>query len=258
MLNFLNSDRYRPLTLLPFGYFLATRGGAARDLGYLVLSSWLPAAWLLHRLGDLAPGAAVLTFAAGYLCFIAVYEIGYFVNDTWDAARSEGARHRIRFAHGPGYRAAFVSVRLAVGAGLGAALGWIGDPVWLAGFGALAATVAVYNLTRRSGFRAAAFFQMTCLRFLLPVLGAVPREKLFPLLFAAVAFYAFFRFLSYLESKDLLAMPDRRLPGWGIAQVATMAPMVLFVAFATGEAVLAELLAYFALVYGGYAALGRR
>ena len=162
------------------------------------------------------------------------------------------------FSLGPGYVAAFVFIRLAAWVALAVLTGWIGDPVWLAGHAALAVSIVLYNLIPSGSFRVGTFFQMTCLRFVLPVLAAMPPDGIYPLLFASVFYYIFFRFLSYLESKELLEMPDRRLPVFGITQVGALAPLLLFVAFATGERVMAELLVYLAVFYGGYAVFPRQ
>lgn len=257
MLNSLNSEHRGAWTLVPFLYAVATRHASARDFTYLVASSWLPGIWLVHRLGGLALAEAALTFAAGFLAMIALYEIGYFVNDAWDAGRSETARRRLRFGYDRGYVAAFLGIRLAAWAAIGAGFGWIAEPVWLAAHAALALVFAEHNLVRRPAFRAASFFQLACLRFVIPVLGAVPGEALFLLLFAAVVFYAYLRFLSYLESKEHLSMADRRRRDFALVQTLMLAPLAALGAFASGEAVLLELWGYFAAVYGLYALIGR-
>lgn len=257
MLSSLNSERRGAWTLVPFLYAAATRHASVRDFAYLVASSWLPGIWLVHRLGDQEPGQAAITFAAGFVAMIALYEIGYFINDAWDSGRSEAARRRLSFGYGQGYLAAFLGIRLAAWAGIGVGFGWLGDSIWLAAYAALVLVFAEHNLIRRPALRAASFFQLACLRFVIPVLGAVSGEALFVLLFAAVLFYAFLRFLSYLESKGQLSMADRRRRDFGLVQTLMLAPLAALGAYASGEAVLLELWGYFAVVYGLYALIGR-
>ncbi len=153
---------------------MATRA-TARDFTYLVASSWLPGIWILFRLGGHGLGEAALYFAAGYLCFVSVYEIGYFVNDAWDAPRTEGGRARIRFAYGRVYVVSFVVLRIGIWAGLGTLFGWIGDLVWLAAFAALVVAFAEHNLIRPAAFRSASFFQLACLRFTVAI-GSLHEE----------------------------------------------------------------------------------
>lgn len=257
MLSSLNSDRLKLLTLLPFLYTMATRA-TARDFTYLVASSWLPGIWILFRLSDHGLGEAALYFAAGYLCFVSVYEIGYFVNDAWDAQKSEGGRARIRFAYSRVYVIAFVVVRIGVWAALGALFGWIGNTVWLAAFAALVAAFAQHNLIAPAAFRSASFFQLACLRFTIPVIGETPADKILLLLFASIVFYTYFRFLAYLDSKNHLTMPDRHRRDFGVIQIAMLAPFIAFGAYVSGEILLLELLGYFVMIYGVHALIARR
>jgi len=244
--------------LVPFLYTMATRFTTARDFTYLVVSSWLPGIWILFRLGDHGLGESALYFAAGYLCFVSVYEIGYFVNDAWDAPKTEGGRARIRFAFGRAFVISFVVVRIGVWAGLGSLFGWIGDMVWLAAFAALVAAFTEHNLIRPAAFRSASFFQLACLRFSIPVIGETPADKLLLLLFTSIVFYTYFRFLAYLDGNDHLAMPDRRRREFGVVQIAMLAPFIAFGAYVSGEILLLELLGYFVTLYGIYALIARR
>jgi hypothetical protein len=254
----LNSERHGRLTLIPFLYMVATRLGGGRDYGYLVVSSWLPGIWILHRMGGHGLAEAALMFAAGYASFISIYEIGYLVNDGWDARKSADGRRRAVFPFTPGYVATFVAVRLGVWAALGTLFGWIGDPVWLGAFAALALAFAEHNLIRGAGFRSASFFQLACLRFMIPVVGETPHDKLLLLLVIAILFYTYYRFIGYLDGKGQLDMPERRLRSFGLVQMAMLAPLIGYLAFALGEPLLIELLGFFLLSYGIYALVARR
>ena len=63
--------------------------------------------------------------------------------------------------------------------------------------------------------------------------------------------------LSYLESKNLLTMPERRAPAFGFRQMLLLAPASVALALVLKEPVIAELTAYSLLIYGAWAALGR-
>jgi len=240
----------KPLMLVPFLYSLITRFNGARDRAYLVASSWIPATWLIFRLSDVGLVAAIVKFALGYLAFIAVYEIGYFINDAWDARKSAAGRRRIDFAWGPAFVILFVAIRVALWLAIGYATGWISDPVWLACFAALAAAIAQHNLIASPALRAASFFQLSTLRFAVPVVASVPRQALLLVFAAALLFYTYFRFLSYLDSKALLDMPARRRPQFGFVQGLMLAPLAILISFLSSSTILAELALYFVMIFG--------
>lgn len=239
--------------LVPFGYSLLTRFNTAREFLYLVATQWIPGIWLVHRLGEVDLTEAAVLYAAGYLAFIALYEIGYLVNDTWDARRQTGARRRFDHAIGPGYAVAFVAIRLAMWAVVGAAVGRIGDPDWLALSASLVAAFALHNLLSQNHLRIASFTQLTLLRFAVPVLFGLGSGQFLLVLFVCTLFYLTFRLLAYLDSKDFLTMPERKAAGFGLLQIVLLFPLVALSTLATGERVIPEFFVYFTLLYGLYA-----
>lgn len=245
------------LSLLPFCYFARTRIESLRDLAYLIATSWIPAIWLLIRLAGFGPVEALGVFGIGYLAFISVYEIGYLVNDGWDAKKTAEGRNRLPFDLNRAFVGGFVLIRIAAWFAIGAATGWLASGVWLGCFATLAVVFAAHNLIASAALRSASFYQLAALRFIAPVIAVLPTAGIFPAVTAALLFYTYFRFLSYLESKALLDMPERRQAHFSIVQVALLAPLILFLAFSTGSPLLAELLLYFALLYGAWA-LGLR
>jgi hypothetical protein len=250
-------DRNQLLDLVPFSYTLRSRVRSPIDFAFLVLSSWLPAIWFALRVTD-DPGRALTGFAFGYLAFIAVYEIGYVANDAWDAVRSSDGRQRLAYRPTATFLALFASIRLALWAAVGIITGWVGDPLWLAAFGALIAAFAMHNLIRSSALRSASFLQLAVLRFSLPVLAITPRTDIPTLLIIALLLYAYLRFLSYLDSKGLLNMHERRQASFGALQIAILTPFLLLVALLLDRFVIAELTVYFLIVYGGWWMFGQR
>ena len=247
----ISSFRAAPaFALIPFGYLAATRLKSVRDVGFLVATSWLPAIWLIIRLGDFHPVSAALQFLAGYLAFIAIYELGYLINDMWDARRAGDGRKRFDHEISPLYVAVFAVIRLALWAVIAMRTGWIEMPVWLAGYAALIIALGQHNLARSKGLRLASFLELATLRFLLPILAAIPRAALWVAILIAVILYAYPRFLAYMDSKGILQLQERQQAGFGASQLAWLAPLLLFIAYATSTAVIAELLGYFILAYG--------
>jgi len=251
------SSMKKAVSLIPFGYYGVTRGSDARELGFLVATSWLPAIWILFRLGGHDLGWAIANFLLGYIAFIAIYELGYLINDAWDAARSDDGRKRLPFAIGAGYIGPFVLIRLAAWLGIGLWTGWLFNWVWLGGFAALALAFAQHNLIAAAWLRITSFFELSVFRFTLPVIGAIdPAHYLEPVM-AALLFYTYLRYLSYVESKGVLAMPERRSPAFGLLQTLMLAPLVAWLAFLAHATLLVELFAYFLVVRGGWAMVAR-
>lgn len=251
------SSASRALAAVPFAYLVATRVRTPRDWAYLVATSWVPAIWLLFRLTELGPVKALTCFALGYLAFVALYEIGYFVNDAWDAKRDAAGRQRLGFAPGPAYSILFVAIRIATWGAIGWFTGWLSDPVWLAGYAALLVAFAEHNLVAGNGLRLASFYQLAVLRFVLPMLGALSPPAYPAVLLSAILLYAYLRYLSYADSKDLLDLPERRTPQFGLLQLVMLAPLVGFVAFILNAAPIAELLVYMIAVHAGWWRLAR-
>lgn len=219
------------LSFLPFGYQAITRLNGWRDFAYLVASSWIPAAWIAARTSDLPACETLLGFVAGYLAFISIYELGYLANDAWDARRHADGRHRIPFPAAPLPLALFTFIRLASWMAIGISFGWAADPVWLAGFAALVAGIAIHNLLRSPALRLASFAQLAVLRFLLPVAAMMTAAGWTASLLCAVLTYLPLRFLSYADSKGLLAMQERRRPWFAASYIAVGMPLFAFAAW---------------------------
>lgn len=248
----MNISGSRAVSLLPFGYFAATRINGLRDLAYLVATSWLPAMWLLFRLANLDAVQSILTLIVGYMAFISIYEIGYLVNDAWDARRSGEGRRRAGFKVDCAYVLAFLGLRVGLWAAIGVLTGWITAPFWLVGYVALVIAFGQHNLVHERELRLASFYELATLRFILPILAPLPVASLAPALLIALIPYAFPRFLAYMESKDLLKLEKRQAPSFGFFLQLSFAPLILWFAYLLAAPALAELLAYYLAINGAW------
>ena len=251
-----SSSAHKVLSLIPFAYFTVTRVKSLRDFAYLAASSWIPAFWLLLRLNGFGPAEAALSFVAGYLAFISAYEIGYFVNDTWDARHSSGGRARISYTFGMPYVVLFLIVRISLWLAIGQATGWLENTVWIAGYATLAIVFTQHNLAQSKGLRLASFFQLATLRFLLPIVSAVPIQSGSLIVLTAILLYTYLRFLAYIDSKGVLQLAERRDRSFGLRQLVSQVPLIVFVAYLSRSTLLVELLAYFVLVHTFWYILG--
>jgi hypothetical protein len=135
--------------------------------------------------------------------------------------------------------------------------GWIHGGPWLAGYAALAIALAQHNLIASPALRITSFFELSVLRFVLPVIGALDGAHYLETTLAALLFYTYLRYLSYIESKGVLDMPERRAPAFQLKQTLMIAPLVGWVALLSRSTVLVELLAYFCVVYAAWAVARR-
>lgn len=253
----MNISAFKAVCLIPFAYSVATRATRRRDLPYLVATSWIPALWLLWRLTDLSAAGSALTFAAGYLAFISIYEIGYLVNDAWDARRSPEGRQRLDFVPSLPFALSFVAVRIAIWLVVGVLTGWIGNAIWLAGYAALLVAIAQHNLIQSKGLRLVSFYELATLRFLLPIIASLPAASLPAAILTALLLYSFPRLLGYLDSKDMLHLPERSEPHFGLQLILSLTPLLILAAWLLRTTILAELTAFYLGIHGIWWAMAR-
>lgn len=246
----MSSSRLRTaIAFLPFGYQVETRIRDARSLGFVAVSSWLPAIWIAYRTGDFPLEQACLHFAIGYLAFVSLYELGYLANDAWDARRHRDGRSRLPFRASPLQLAVFIAIRLAVWVGIGIAMRWLGNPLWVGGFCVLAVAMATHNLLRSIPLRLASFSQLAVLRFVLPVAGILTVDGCLAAILCATLLYLPLRLLSYADSKGLLAMPQRTATWFAPCFHAIGLPLIAFSAFALDLDVIIEVALFLALAH---------
>ncbi|UUR08415.1 hypothetical protein [Sphingomonas glaciei] len=242
---------------MPGGYFLLSRVKGAQDLIYLIATSFLPAWWMLVRLGGQGMIEATTNFVLGYLAFIAVYELGYLANDLFDARRP-GGRKRWSGASGTAFVTAFIILRVGVWTLIGWATGWILDPVWLAATACLAVVFALHNLIEATAPRSATFVQLGLLRFIVPIIGALEPARLPLAMLVALLLYVYLRWLAYLDSKDLLRIADRRQPRFALVQMLLLGPIVALITLIAATTLPLEIWSLLTLLYLSRQALDER
>ena len=249
------------LLLVPMGYALHTRMNSARGLLANAATAWLPGALVLHLLRrGLTPEGAVGSagrYAAGYLAFVCVYELGYFANDTLGTRFDETPRRRLRHRTGPAFAAAFVAVRLAAWAGAAWAFGWHANPAWAGLYAALAVLLVTHNVIASTAYKAASFLQMSLLRFVAPVVPFAAAEQVPLLLVLGLTFFSYHRLMTYLVSKERLHLPERAEPMYYPKAVLATLPLTgLVAAAAWPPALLVH--GYYLLAYLGLSRLRSR
>lgn len=207
----ISSSRLRAgIAFLPFGYLAVTRLRSLRDFGYLIVTSWLPPLWILIRLEQLSLVNATTNFLLGYVAFICLYEVGYLVNDAWDASRHSDGRKRTPFATSAPSVALFAGTRIMLWFAISLFTGWIDEPLWLAAQVALVVAMAAHNWISAPSIRLATFAQLAMLRFCSPVAALLSPVGWASAIIVAALFYLPLRFLAYADSKGLLSLPARQ------------------------------------------------
>jgi hypothetical protein len=246
------------LTLIPFFYTARTRVKSGRDFLYLVLSQWGFGLILLKLLSENGFGIVLLNYMLGYIAFISIYEIGYFANDIWDAKRVDSGRTRFKSDVTTLFISSFISIRISMWIILTYRF-FLGDlTFWLIGNVALIVVFSAHNIIRASDVRYATFVQLALLRFALPMMFSLPKGALEPIIIVGCLHYVYFRGLAYLDSKNLLVMPQRKQSNFGFQHTIILLPIVVCLYSATDLILYPVAWGYTAAIYGLFSLWSRR
>lgn len=250
------TERNHFILLVPFLYAFFSRMRGLRAFGFNAVTLWGPGLLLTALVLDDFSVGALAGYFAGYLVFISVYELGYLMNDTWGLRHDETPRRRIAVDYRPAFFVLFVAIRLGVVLSLGLWIGAMSGLWFWALLGLLVVAILAHNLVVRQEFKMATFFQMSLMRFSIPVFIPTAMEEGAIVLLIGCLFFVFPRFLTYLDSKNRLRIPERKQPGFLFAIVAIFAPVVVLISVSTGETLVLFAWAYF-MTYASLLFAGR-
>ena len=199
--------------LLPFAYFYDTRLRTA-SVAFHVVFEWLAAVVLALAVGAASPAQALTAAGLSYLAFISLYEIGYLVNDLFASRNEDGGRLRGPQDAGGVWVAAWFVARLVVFMLATVLMGKLAGLEWWSYFAALCVVFALHNGLTDREFKAATFIWLAWFRFMAPVMFVVEDTQRLGVGLAAAMAYSSFRLFGYLDSKGLLQMPSRQMPGF--------------------------------------------
>lgn len=191
------------LFFIPFSYAAHSRFVAKRDYIFHFLYEWFPAVVILAYAlqGDMLK--AIYSFALGYTAFIALYEIGYLVNDFYSVKHETDGRNRAgKLAPDKTMLTAWVIWRLVLAISL---IYVIGPGNYLYFFTAIALLIVfgTHNLLRSKKLKIGTFILLATLRFYLPFLPFLSLELLLKLLPGIFLCYVCYRTITYAQSKGL-------------------------------------------------------
>lgn len=232
--------------LFPLGYALPTR--YLEHLQFVLIFDWIPGLLLAALFGH-ENSLLIRAFhaVACYVAFQCHYELGYIINDHWSVKREVSPRKRSDVRFSPAFMGLCFLARLGGFLGITWGLGFWGDAVWW-GFHILVVVIFLaHNLLTDSSRKVCTFYALAVSRFVAPTLFIIRSSELVGLALAAMACYANFRVLAYMESKALLSMPGRKSRGFRIGFYGLVVIVGLFLELKCGSSLVLVTSLYFLL-----------
>ncbi len=234
------TDPHRLILLLPFGYAVASRYHWPRDFMVNALTAWVPGVILVAQLGDLSAGVAIASYLLGYVAFICIYELGYLANDTIGLRHDPTPRRRVDFSPSPGFLAGFVAIRLGTFLVVSMALGVATSGLYWAAITALVTTLVAHNTLRAVELKFYTFLQLSLLRFALPVVPVLivkgGMEAILTTFATALLLFTLPRFLTYLDAKGRLSLPERKARSYHLKAHLAVSPLIALLSVLSHEA----------------------
>ncbi|MHA6265722.1 hypothetical protein ACXYMP_02490 [Aliiroseovarius sp. CAU 1755] len=256
-----STNRTRLLLWLPFAYAFTSRYHWPRDFVVNALTAWVPGVFLTSLLGGLGAAQALGAYALGYLVFISIYELGYLANDSYGLHHDPTPRQRVDLTLRPMFLVGFVGVRLATIGVAASLLGVVGSALFWAALGTLVVTLVAHNTLRSIELKFYSFLQLSLLRFSLPVFPALVVEgrqaAVLLVLCTGLMLFSLPRFLTYLDAKGRLNLPERKALQYHLKAHLTVAPMVFLLAFISAEPAPLWCLGWLVFVQLGYLSFGK-
>ncbi|WP_371170238.1 hypothetical protein [Aliiroseovarius sp. 2305UL8-7] len=251
----------RLIALLPFGYAFVSRYHWPRDFVVNALTAWVPGIILVSVLGGLTIGPAVFAYLLGYTAFICLYEVGYLANDSYGLKHDPTPRPRVTFKLGAAFATLFVLIRLSVFLTAIWALGVSSNAVYWGAVLALIATLVAHNCLHAVELKFYTFLQLSLLRFALPalpvLLAGAETGPVLTLFAVGLCLFTLPRFLTYLDAKGRLELPERKARSYHLKAHLAVAPTLVFVSLLTSSPAALICLAWALLVQSIYIQRGQ-
>ena len=221
--------------LLPFTYFYFSRLKTIKDVLFHTYYEWVPNVLIIYILTNSTFLESLIHFFLSYIAFISIYELGYFYNDFKSVKNETEPRkraHKINLSNLS--FVLLVGLRLAIFIIISSYLIDRSSLVnWLSSYSILIIIFSIHNLLKNKELKVFTFIGLAILRFILPIFVWVPKEIINGLLVAILLNYVFFRTITYMDSKKLLAMPSRQRPTFRIQYYLIMSLIGVSIYFLT-------------------------
>ena len=215
---------------IPAAYFFKSRFKDFSTFIFHACYEWLPGAFCIYSFSKYSYTEAAFAYFNGFLAFIALYEIGYFVNDYYAVKKESNPRLRVSNFH----LADEWEVLLLITARVLFFFGLlyftsIGSLTFLFFCFLLCVVFAVHNFLQVPGLKFLTFIGLALFRFLLPLIPFVHLKQLQVLLPAILVNYVLYRMINYMESKGILQIPNRKAGWYKFSFYLLLLPVNLFV-----------------------------
>lgn len=247
----------RILYFLPFGYFVKTRLNTKSAILFHGYAEYLLGVLLLIYSGMDIP-QAVFSFAAAYLAFISVYEIGYIFNDFVSVKFEENPRKRLQ-GWDPSWMVigVWAAIRIAVFLLLTFLLQQASSLQWWLFYLVLALVFATHNVLKLKEHKIFTFIALAFLRFYAPLFPFLEPALLAQTINGVLLFYVFFRTLTYIDSKGLLHIPSRASLAFKTNYYLISLPLAFIITVISGSPICLGLNIYFLLFWSAFLLAGK-
>jgi hypothetical protein len=231
---------------IPFGYFVKTRLNTKAAILFHGYAEFLLGLILLCYFAEPNIPIAITKFFAAYIAFIAFYEIGYIYNDFISVKFEENPRERLG-AYKPSNTILLVWVvlRLVVFTLLCWYLNVFNSLAWWGFYGLLMLSFLAHNILKQKQNKIFTFFCLAFFRFYAPIFIYLKQEQFVQTLPAIIIFYVFFRTITYMDSKNLLQIPNRGSVNFKINYYIYLAPLALAISVITNNWIISIINVYF-------------
>jgi len=201
--------------LLPFSYFFKSRLQKARDIIFHFYYEWLIAFLLLAYFTNDSLERVAVNFFLAYFAFISIYEIGYLGNDVYSVRNEKDPRLRIKnFNPTNTQLILWVLVRITIFLLISLYLKVMDNPVWIVFYLLIILFFLLHNIIKQKEYKVFTFINLAFTRFLAPVFIFLTSEQLMLIIPSIILNYVLYRTLTYMDSKQLLVMPNRTEAGF--------------------------------------------
>lgn len=237
------------LLAIPFLYFQKTRLNNLKSVLFHAYAEWALGVGILF-LSGYSVQSAFIKFLVGYLAFIALYEIGYITNDVHSVRHEAKPRKRLKeFNPTNTAVAVWIAIRIATFGLISYYLKVWNDPRWLVCYAILALMFFLHNYLRDKQLKTFTFMNLAFLRFIAPFFIFLTNAQISVWIPAILLHYVFYRTLTYMDSKDLLNMPDRESVSFKLCYYLLLAGISLVIYMVTAAPQTLWVNAYFLLFW---------
>lgn len=214
--------------ILPFSYFAKTRLSKTSFIYHSIIE-WFPMALITIYYTNYLN---LIELCVGYLLFISMYELGYVYNDLISIKFEKTPRKRFSKSVSNLEIFIYFILRIILFIFLIGIFPSNTQPIFLYGIALISFTFIIHNVISIDRYKIFTFIGLAYFRFVLPLIYFMSPSIILNLTGAIMLLYVFPRFLTYLASKHILKLENRKSIKSKLAQTVLALPItILFYLF---------------------------